>query len=542
VNFALLTPEFILAGAGIVAFVADFLVPKARRPDLGWLALFGLIVALAVGLAYRWGRTEALYGGLFKADAFSLYTFAFLVVIGGAVVVASMDYVRRHIEHAGEYYGLLVLSVLGMVLLPAAGELLTAYVALELLTFSLYVMVSLERRRREGNEAGTKYIVLGALSSAVLLYGISLVWGALGTTTYAGMAEALRQGGSPDVTLIVGLALILAGIGFKVAAVPLHMWAPDVYQGAPTPVVAYLAIGSKAAVFVWVLRLMGEGLMPLAADWRPVVVALSAATIVLGNLVAIVQHNVKRLLAYSSIGQAGYVLAGVAALAKVEGSGGVTFSTLAANGILLHLVGYALSTLAVFLVVIVVYNHIGSDEMSDYGGLAKLSPLLAMVLAAALFSLAGLPFFAGFTTKFYLFTAVADSGLLWLAGLGVVGSLVSLYYYLRWLKAVYIDDAPGVASEAVRADHAVEESPLRPSGQASDGGRPAQAPSRPEAVPALAGRTGPGAQAVNELTPIALSRAAWVLLAGVMGGMILVGVWPVRLTEAIVVASRWLAR
>jgi NADH-quinone oxidoreductase subunit N len=497
VNFALLTPEFLLAGVGVLVFVADFVVPKARRPDLGWLALAGLGVVLAVGLAYRWGRTEALYGGLFKADAYSLYTFAFLVVIGGAVVVASMDYVRRHIEHAGEYYGLLVMSVLGMVLLPAAGELLTAYVALELLTFSLYVMVSLEHGRRDANEAGTKYIVLGALSSAVLLYGISMVWGAVGTTTYAGISEALGQGVSPDVTLIVGLGLILAGLGFKVAAVPFQMWAPDVYQGAPTPVTAYLAIGSKAAVFVWILRLVAEGLMPVAGDWRLVIAALAAATIVLGNLVAIVQHNVKRLLAYSSIGQAGYVLAGVAALAKVDGGGGVTFSTLAANGILLHLAGYALSTLAAFVVVTIVYNHLGSDEMSDYGGLAKRSPFLALVLAASLFSLAGLPFFAGFTTKFYLFTAVATSGLLWLAGLAVAGSLVSLYYYLRWLKAVYIDGAP-LASGT------------------------------------LAFSTKP----VSEIRPTAVSRGSLMILTVLLGGVILIGVWPSPLTHAIAAASR----
>jgi NADH-quinone oxidoreductase subunit N len=491
VNFALLTPEFLLTGVAILVFVADFVVPKARRPDLGWIALGGLGVVLAVGLAYRWGRTEALYGGLFKADAYSLYTFAFLVVIGGAIVAASLDYVRKHIEHAGEYYGLLVMSVLGMVLLPAAGELLTAYVALELLTFSLYVMVSLERGRRDANEAGTKYIVLGALSSALLLYGISMVWGAVGTTTYAGIAEALGQGGSPDVTLIVGLGLVLAGVGFKVAAVPFHMWAPDAYQGAPTPVTAYLAIGSKAAVFVWVLRLVGEGLMPIAEDWRLVIAALAAATIVLGNLVAIAQRNVKRLLAYSSIGQAGYVLAGVAALAKVDGDGGVTLSMLAANGILLHLAGYALSTLAAFVVVTIVCDVTGSDEMSDYAGLAKRSPFLAMVLASSLFSLAGLPFFAGFTTKFYLFTAVADSGLLWLAGLAVAGSLVSLYYYLRWLKAAYIDDRGSPSNEAATVHGVARDSMLKH-------------PSAPS-----------------------------LLLATLLGGVILIGVWPDPLLTAL---------
>jgi NADH-quinone oxidoreductase subunit N len=301
------------------------------------------------------------------------------------------------------------------------------------------------------------------------------------------------------------------------------MWAPDVYQGAPTPVTAYLAIGSKAAVFVWVLRLMAEGLMPIAEDWRLVIAALAAASIVLGNLVAIVQRNVKRLLAYSSIGQAGYVLAGVAALAKVGDDGGITFSVLAANGVLLHLVGYALSTLAVFTVVIVVNSHIGSDEMSDYGGLAKRSPFLALVLAASLFSLTGLPFFAGFTTKFYLFNAVADSGLLWLAGLAVAGSLVSLYYYLRWLKTVYIDGALRVSSESVPIVQDAYGSPA--------GGRDRHA-SVPVAAPLL-GSAGPIAQAVAEPIPVTPSRVAWALLAALLVGMTLVGVWPGILAQTI---------
>jgi len=570
-NFLLLTPEFILAGVGILVLLIDFITPRASRGDLGWLALTGLALAVVVALFHRGGTVDTLYDGLFRVDAYSTFAFVFLGVLGGAVIVASMDYVLRHIDHVGEYYGLLILSVLGMVLMASAGELLTAYIALELMTFSLYVMVSLERRGKT-DEAGTKYIILGALSSAVLLYGISMVWGATGTTTYDGIAAVLSQGGG-DSTLVVGLALILAGVGFKVAAVPFHMWAPDVYQGAPTPVTAYLAIGSKAAVFIWALRLFGEGLIPAAADWRILLAVLATATMVLGNLVAIVQRNIKRLLAYSSIGQAGYLLAGVAALGKV-GDGGVTISVLASNGVLLHLVGYAVSTLAAFLVVITVYNARGSDEIDDYGGLAKRSPFLAMVMAVALFSLAGLPFFAGFTTKFYLFTGVASSGFLWLAGLGVAASLVSLYYYLRVIKVMYID-APAPDAEPVEAASSTPrpqqvgegggkpgEGPVpapsstpRPQQVGEGGGKPGEGPvpapsstPRPQQVGEGGGKPGEGLLAepvpdevgLNSASPIPISRVSWTLLATLLGAMVLIGVWPTRLVDVIDSASRFL--
>ena len=330
-----------------------------------------------------------------------------------------------------------------MMLLAASGELLTAYISLELLSFGLYVLVSYDRYNPRSNEAGTKFILLGAFSSALLLYGISQVYGLLGTTRFDGISEALVA--TPDISpgVLIGLVLIIAGLGFKVAAVPFHMWAPDAYEGAPVPITAYLAVGSKVAAFALVLRLFTEALLPAVGDWQLILVILAALTMTLGNLVALAQRNIKRLLAYSSIGHVGYLLLGVAALAAVDEDVGISveLSHLAVSGVLLHLVAYAVATMAAFLSVIAFYNATGKEEIADFAGLARRAPFVAMVLAVSLFSLASLPIFAGFTSKFYLFNAAASEGLLWLAGLAIFASLISLYYYRMVVRQMYIEPA-----------------------------------------------------------------------------------------------------
>ena len=424
-------PEGVLALAAFGVLTADLVLPRGRRNLWGAaLALLGLAAVLAVTVPLSAGRDASLYGGLVRVDAFTFLFRVLFVGMAAFTVLTSVDYVRRHLAHPGEYYGLLLLGTLGMVLMAAATELLTAYIALELASFSLYVLAAYARGDARSNEAGTKYILLGAFSSAVLLYGISLVYTGVGATRYADVAAALAQGGVP-ASAGVGLALVLVGLGFKVAAVPFHMWAPDVYEGAPTPVTAFIAVASKAAGFAFLLRLFGEGLLPAIGQWQGVVAVLAAVTMTVGNLVALAQRNIKRLLAYSSIGQVGYLLMGIAAL-----------SDLTSNGVNEHLVGYAFTNLAVFAAVIAVQNATGGEEFKDLNGLADRHPFLAAAITMALFSLAGLPFFAGFTTKFYLFTATAAEGLLWLATLAVLLSLVSLYYSLVVIRHLYIEPAP----------------------------------------------------------------------------------------------------
>ncbi len=442
-DFTLLLPEAFVTVLAVLVLVADFFAPSERKHWLGYASALGLIGILAFTLIFLWGKDTVLYDGVIRIDDFALFFKGFFLVLGAVAILSSVEYVRRRLDYPGEYYGILLFTVVAAMFLASSGELLTAYISLELLSFSLYVLVAFDRYNERSNEAGTKYILLGALSSAFLLFGISQVFGHLGTTTFEGMSQALASIGTLSPGLLVGIVLIIAGMGFKVAAVPFHMWAPDVYEGAPTPITAYLAVGSKAAAFVLIMRLFGEGLLPLATEWQLIIVVLAVVTMVVGNLLAIAQSNIKRLLAYSSIGHAGYMLMGVAALAAF-GSGGelsLDRSHLATNAIMLHIVAYGVTNMAAFLVVSTVSNSVGSESVSAFAGLGKRAPGLAMVMAVSLFSLAGLPIFAGFTSKFYLFTATAAQGLLWLAGLAILMSLVSLYYYLMVIRQIYIEKA-----------------------------------------------------------------------------------------------------
>ncbi|GIW11660.1 MAG: NADH-quinone oxidoreductase subunit N [Dehalococcoidia bacterium] len=424
-GLALLLPELTVGMLAFLVLALDLVLPERRKSLAGWLAGLGLL-ALTLLAASGWNGSGSL-GGLYVLDRFAVASKVFALLGGATVALLSLDYARRALPGAGEYYGLLVFAALGMMVMAGATELLTAYVGLELLNFSLYVLVSYRRWHPKSNEAGTKYLLLGAFSSAIVLYAISLLYGLTGTTSYAGLRAALAQPVSPG--LVAALALLLTGLGFKVAAVPFHMWAPDAYEGAPTPVTALLSVLAKAAGFVLLLRLFSEALAPTLALTQPALALVAAATMVLGNTVAIRQRNIKRLLAYSSIGQVGYLLLGLFVLTPES-----------ATALLFHLAGYAVSNFAAFLAVIIVENRTGDEELADYAGLAEREPFVAFTLTAALFSLAGMPLLAGFTTKFALFLAVAAGGALALAlvALAITMSVVSLYYYLMVIRQLYV--------------------------------------------------------------------------------------------------------
>ena len=440
-NFLLLTPEFMVTGLAFGILTLDFFIRRERKHWLGYVGAAGLLLTLAVALIYQWDTVDELYDGLIVIDGFSLFFKAVFLVMGAVVILSSTEYVRKNLDHPGEYYAILVFTIVGMALMAASGELLTAYISLELLSFGLYVLASFDRYNPKSNEGGTKYILLGAVSSALLLFGISQIFGLLGTTRFDGIAEALAASDSLSPGVMVGLALIIAGLGFKVAAVPFHMWAPDAYEGAPIPITGYLAVASKAAAFALILRLFTQALMPVADEWQIILAIMAAATMTLGNLVALAQSNIKRLLAYSSVGHVGYLLMGVAALASIGPGGDVRteLSQLASNGLMLHIAAYGVTNLAAFLALAVFFNATGKDDIADLAGMARRSPYLAMVMSAAVLSLAGLPIFAGFVSKFYLFSAAAAQGLLWLAGLAIFTSLISLYYYLQLLRQMYIE-------------------------------------------------------------------------------------------------------
>lgn len=426
-DYSLLIPEYLLAGLAALVATLDLFFGRRLRPYLPYIAVAGLAVALGVSLAYV-NDTPESFGDLLVVDNYTTFFRVFFIAIAGAVCLASAHFVRDRLRHAGEYYALLLLSTIGAIYMAAARELLTAYISLEVLSFSLYVLVSFAKMDAKSNEGGLKYMLLGAFSSAIFLYGMSLIYGVAGSTFYADISAALSSGTADfDLAMLMGLVLIVAALGFKVAAVPFHMWTPDAYEGAPLPITAYLSATSKAAGFALLIRLFAGAFQPVLDDWQWMVAALAAASMTVGNLVAIQQHNIKRLLAYSSIVQVGFMLMGIAALSEQTTS-----------ALVLHMTGYIVTNLAAFVVIIAYFNATGKDEIPDYRGLAERAPFLALALTIALFSLAGMPLFAGFATKFILFQAVAEEGFLWLAALAVVNSFISLYYYLLVIRQMYV--------------------------------------------------------------------------------------------------------
>jgi len=429
-NYELLIPEYVLGVLAVVILAVDLFWPRVRKEALPYIAGGGLLVAFVTSIWYV--DTADDFAGLIFVDDFTTFFRCFFIATTFAIVVASAHFVEKNLRNPGEYYALLVLSTIGAIYMAAARELLSAYISLELLSFSLYVLVSFAKHEARSNEAGMKYMLLGAFASALLLYGISFIYGTAGSTSYAEIQTAFESG-TAGFTLgtLIGLTLVVAGLGFKVAAVPFHMWTPDAYEGAPLPITAYLSATSKAAGFALLLRLFSSALLPVADDWRFMLAAVAAITMMVGNLVALQQHNVKRLLAYSSIGQVGYMLMGIVAISPAVSS-----------ALLLHMVGYVITNVAAFTAIIAYNNASGAEEVRDFRGMSDRAPLLAAVLAVALFSLAGMPLFAGFLTKFILFQSVAENGYFWLAALAVVASLISLYYYLYLLKEMYVSEAP----------------------------------------------------------------------------------------------------
>ena len=299
-NLDLLTPEFALAGLAFLVFAVDLFLPEGKKGYLAWISIAGLIALILVSLVMLWDEDETLYNGLLAVDAFALFFKVFFMGMGVFIILSSVDFVERRLKHQGEFYGLLLFSILGMNVMAQSRELLTAYIALELLSFSLYVLAAYAKDTAVSNESALKYIIVGAVSSAILLYGVSMVYSTIGVTKFEAIAVGLELSTEVSPALWVGVGLILVGLMFKVSAVPFHMWAPDVYEGAPYPVTAYLAIGSKAAAFALILRLVGEGFVPAAErweQWQVVFAVLATVTMLVGNLVALAQKNLKRLMA-----------------------------------------------------------------------------------------------------------------------------------------------------------------------------------------------------------------------------------------------------
>ena len=433
-DYTIFIPEFIAAGGAIAIIAVDLAWPRVRKDLLAYLCA-AIAIGWAVSAVFYIGKSPNSFQGLIQVDDFTTYFRLLAAGIVFCVALMSPAYLKGRAGNAAEYYALLLLGCCGLVFMAAARELITAYISFELISFSLYILVGFLRRDLRSNEASLKFILLGAFASAIFLYGITFIYGATGSTYYDSISRSI-QGSGTNTAIVVGLMLILVGIGFKLAVVPFQMWAPDAYEGAPLPITAFLSTASEAAGFALFLRLFSAAFHTASSEWSWAVAILAAITMTLGNLVAIQQTNIKRMIAYSSIGQVGYMLVVIAAIGYGDAGKGADASA----GLLIHITGYIISSLLLFTALTAYYNRTGHDTIRGMRGMAETQPFLAMVITVALFSFAGLPFFAGFATKLFMFQSATSNDLLWLIALGIVNSVISLYYYLMVVREMYLFD------------------------------------------------------------------------------------------------------
>jgi NADH-quinone oxidoreductase subunit N len=440
-NYQAAAPEIILLGCAIAVILLDLFIKQ--KAVMRYLSLAGLI-ASGVFAVMLWGdNSPSFFNNMLAVDNFAVFFKLLFLGIAFLVILASANYENKFGNFKSEYYTLILFSTLGMMLMSAATDLISLYIALELTSISLYVLVSLLKDNKS-TESAIKYLLLGAIASAVLLYGMALVFGTTGQTQLSAIAQSFQ--GLADKTpmgnpaFYLGIVMMIAGFGFKIAAVPFQMWVPDVYEGAPTTVTAYLSVGSKAAGFAIILRIFFSAFgapFTVSHNWGIVFAALAVISMILGNVAAIPQNNIKRMLGYSSIAQAGYLMVGLATF-------GVAMSAtrVAESGVLFFLASYALTNLGAFIAVVIISQKIGSDNIADYAGIGKRSPLLALALTLCLVSLIGIPPAAGFMAKFYLFSLAVEHGLLWLVIIAAINSVISAYYYLRVVKVMWFSPAP----------------------------------------------------------------------------------------------------
>lgn len=427
-DYLALLPEIFLCIAALIILIIDLFIDDDKKVYLGWLSLTAAIGALIV-LEFANIPKAYLWHGMFVSDSYSLFFRQLLLIASALSILVSLTFIKERTKYKGEYFVIVLFATLGMMLLSAAADLVSIFVSLELTALSFYILASFFKDSAESNEAGLKYFILGAISSTIMVYGMSIIFGMTGSTELANFSVLSETAKSNLPLLSISLLFIVVGMGFKVAAAPFHMWAPDVYQGAPTPITAFLSVGSKAAgfamfmrMFIWAFSSISPAIiMPLAI--------LSIATMLVGNLIAIPQRNLKRFLAYSSIAQAGTAL-----MAMAMGT------ELGIQSTLFYLLAYVFSNIGVFAVVIIASNKTGDDSFEAFAGLGRRSPFLGLAVAICLLSLAGIPLLSGFIGKFYIFAAVVEKDMIWMAVIGLLNSTIALYYYLNVLREVFITE------------------------------------------------------------------------------------------------------
>jgi NADH-quinone oxidoreductase subunit N len=435
-------------GACLLLLVDALFIPRNRKVLTAWLSLAGIVVSFVLTLL-TFNDTGSAFLGMFAIDSFTGFVNIVVLLTAVISIFLSIDYVKRAGIERGEYYTLMLMSTAGMMFMASANDLIVIFIALELLSIPLYIMAAFRVPDLKSEESGMKYFILGAFASAFFVYGAALVYGATGTTNLPQIFQSIEgivaTGSSASFLLLVGAGLILVGLGFKVAVVPFHMWTPDVYEGAPTPVTAFMSVGAKAGGFAALLRIMVVALPAFvlksgqtAAAWQQTFWIIAALTLILGNLVAIAQTNIKRMLAYSSIAHAGYIMMAVAA----AGTAGV--ANAATQGALIYLLAYMFTNLGAFGVALAIEKDDGTGtNLEDFVGLSKSRPLLAMMMAVFMLSLTGIPLTGGFIGKWYVFKATIDANLIPLAIIGVLTSVASAFYYVRIIVNMYLREGDG---------------------------------------------------------------------------------------------------
>jgi NADH-quinone oxidoreductase subunit N len=433
--FASILPEILILVLGILILVVEPFWKAEKRRNVGWLTAGGLLAAMVASLLFgQPSEPIATLGGMVRFDWLGFFFKMLFMFAGAATALLFMD--NEKVGHRGEAYLLLLASLLGMNLMASSADLVMLYLAIETTSIPLYVLSGFMLADDKSTEAGFKYLLFGALTSTIMLYGFSLVFGFSGTTNLYQLAEMLKAGSLPLVTAFGTLALILVGLGFKVSLVPFHFWAPDVYEGAPTPVSGFLSTASKAAGFAVLVRLFFVAFPAYAVSWTTAIAILAAITMTVGNLLTLQQTNIKRLLAYSSVAHAGYTLIGVVAL-----------SQLGAASVIFYLAAYIATNLLAFGIVMAFSRVTGLDDIKDYSGMSRRNPWLALMMLAAFLSLAGMPPFGGFVAKVFVFAAGVEAGYVWLVIVGIINSIIGVYYYLNVLKYVYLYRMPNEDEE-----------------------------------------------------------------------------------------------
>ncbi len=432
IDLYLIAPEIIMTAFGFLVLLIDVFTPRAEKKGyLGIICLIGIILAFLFTLP-QFGFVKSGFGGMFTSDGFSLFFKLLFLIIAFLTILISMGYVQREGIEFGEYYALILFSTLGMMLMSAGTHLITLFLGLETMSISIYILTGMMREDRRSIEAAMKYFLLGAFATGFLLYGIALLYGATGSLhlkevgSYIASKNLLK-----NPMLMMSLVFLTIGFGFKIASVPFHMWTPDVYEGAPTSITAFMATGVKAAGFSALVRVFFSALPGFKPDWTSIMWLIAVATMTVGNIVAISQENIKRMLAYSSIAHAGYIL-----VAFVAGN------DLGTSGILFYLMAYAFMNIGAFTVVILLGKK-GEENtlISDYAGIGFKYPLLSAAMTIFLLSMAGIPPLGGFMAKFYVFSAAVESKFYWLVIIGVLNSAVSVYYYLRVTVLMYFRES-----------------------------------------------------------------------------------------------------